>query len=291
MKWLCADSLYCAEQFPFSHLDSYSHYLREAGETVNAEFLSGGSDAVYRQLPHDGIESDPDVLFALDDYARTADWEAGKRIAQVAAICKTMPWDVRNTDGSPAYDLVISSIPWMVEAARAKGCRAEHQRLCFDPRALVCSMGVEKDIDCLFVGTRDGNHVKREAVLGELGDLVTIGPPTFGREYYRLLARAKIIVHVGAEWSRGSRNALRLYEGAGLGAVVISDGAEKEEDDDFGVQVEEPAQFRSSVEQLLRNPQVSPAIDDWASQDQAKVLTQHTYIQRIPQLIAWARSL
>src|SRR6185295_18504397 len=150
MKWLVADSLSCPEQWFGSHLSAYSHYLAEAGEDVATVCLNlavpdvtyGEGDAILR----------PDILFALDGYDRVAYWASGlgmwpqvREPPKVVALCNPMPWDVRRPDGSPAYDMVISSIPWMVEAARAKGCRSEYQQLCFDTRALVCSMGVEKD--------------------------------------------------------------------------------------------------------------------------------------------------
>jgi hypothetical protein len=133
-RWLVADSLMCPEAFPFGHLDSYSHYLREYGESVSTWCMSHGALSQPVWDSDDGA----DVLFALDQYDRATRWPATKRIAQVAAICNPMPWDVRKPDGSPAYDLIVSSLPWMVDEARAKGCRAEYQPLAFDTRARVC---------------------------------------------------------------------------------------------------------------------------------------------------------
>ena len=272
MKWLVADSLSCPEQYDFSHLDSYGHYLLEAGEHVRRYEFTRPNHRLLTDLEFD-------VAFVLDRYDSALSIRATKRIAQVAAICNPMPWEVRKPDGSPAYDLVISSIPWMVDEARKHGCRAEFQKLCFDHRALVCSMGVEKDIDCLFVGTVDGNHRKRAEVLRELGDLVTIAPPTYGRDFYRLVARAKTTVNVHAEWAKGARNALRIYETIGLGGICLTDGLTN------GVPGWELGSPAPSVAEALER------FGDWASEEQGWVLANHTYVQRVPQIISWARSL
>ena len=142
MRWLIADSLSCPEQFFASHLDATTHYLREAGEDARSFCLnisSGPWDV------HEGGRLVPaDVVFALDRYDRCASWRGAlphaKFIAQVAAVTPVRPWEVRKPDGSPAYDLVLSSIPHMVEQARAAGCRAEYMPLAFDTRARVCGM-------------------------------------------------------------------------------------------------------------------------------------------------------
>ncbi len=280
MRWLVADSLYCRQALFCSHVDSYSHYLREYGESVNALALDTAVDS--GDLPMDHIAGIHDVVFSLDRYAALLGPEDAKRIAQVAAICDPMPWDVRKADGSPAYDLVVSSIPAMVEQARAAGCRAEFQALAFDHRALMCGAGVERDIDCLFVGTVDGNHRKRAEVLARLGDKVTVAPPTFGRDYYRLLSRAKVLVHVGAEWSQGSANALRLFEGGGLGCQVVSDGKWDGPGPRWWWSIGGD-EWKSTVEEAAHG--------DVRSADQGVVLSHHGYHNRIHDLVRWARSL
>ncbi len=280
-KWIVADSLYSSKQWFCSHLDSYSHYLQEYGEEVEAFEHGAGNHWTA-----------PDVLFMLDQYGHFAatnnegPWRETKKIAQVAAVCSPMPWEVRKSDGLPAYDLVISSIPNMVEQARAAGCRAEYQALAFDHRALVCE-APKKDIDCLFVGTVDANHRKRQEVLAQLNGIVTVERPTFGRAYYNLVSRAHVLLHVGAEWSVGSANALRLFEGAGLRAVVVSDG-----------------NWDGPGEEWWRRPKAN----DWnatvksavaeatffthrADRHQGQILAEHGYHRRIPQLIEWSRGL
>lgn len=268
MRWLVADSLYCPEAFFCSHLDSYSHYLREAGEDV-WRWAHG------HQQFSDVADYDEDVLFALDRYGDYGGAETRVRIAQVAAICNPMPWEV------PGYDCIISSIPWMVEEARAKGYKAEYMPLAFDTRSRVCGMGVKRDVDCLHVGTVGPNHGRRAEVLSTLGDAVTVAPPTFGRAYFSLLARAKVVLNIHAEWARGAANNMRMFEAVGMGCGVIFNGLWPEEfDPPFGVELRSGA-AEQKLDDALKGGRMGI--------DNALVLQHHTYESRIPRLIEIAK--
>ena len=281
MKWLVADSLYCPEQFFASHLDSYSHYLREAGEEADSYCLNfpiglGISDA-YRLAKYD-------VLFALDQYDRCAKWPLkSKRVAQVAAICNPMPWDVRRPDGSPAYDLVLSSIPSLVEQGRAAGARCEYMPLAFDTRARACGMGAKRDLDCIFIGTVGPDHKRRGELLRELADIVTVLPPVFGREYFRTLARAKVLFCPHAEWARGAANAMKIFEGGGMACQVIADG-EWPPAPSFPIfsRFETAEQARYWIQGHVRHYNGGAG---------AAIREHHTYECRVPDLISLVRSL
>ncbi len=300
-KWLVADSLYCPEAFFASHLDSYSHFLREFGETVA---IGDVSNVATWRGSGDGIRAlgAPDVLFALDKYDVLSDCPASIKVAQVAAVCDPMPWNVREADGSPVYDLILSSLHWMVDEARKHGCRAEWMPLCFDHRALVAGMGVkERDIPCLFVGTTGGNHVRRTQLLEELKDVVTVAPPTFGREMFRLLARARSVLNIHADWAKGEANNMRCFETTGMGAELLSDGENLEEmwpedgesheavwkiDQDWGRYSYGPKSLREYIAGKSRC-----SGPNYGEMGQGITLTEHTYIQRVPELVALVRSL
>jgi len=293
VRWLVADSLACREQFFCSHLDSYSHYLREAGEEVDSICLNlAAPGATY--VKGDSLRGIPGVIFALDGYDRVADWASPmlkpiKRIAQVAAICNPMPWEVRKPDGSPAYDLVISSLNWMVDEARKHGCRAEYMPLAFDTRARVCGMGVERENKAIFIGTVGSNHARRYELLRELADVVQILPPVYGREYFRSLAGATVLVQPHAEWARGEANSMKLYEGAGAGCRVVSDGISG---DGYGGWWKTPnsndaASWREAIKWSLDDDNVDYSMPTAMN----RVLAYETYESRIPRLIELARSL
>jgi hypothetical protein len=144
----------------------------------------------------------------------------------------------------------------------------------------------ERDIPCLFVGTRSPNHVKREQVLRELGDLVTIAPPTFGREMFTLLHRARVVLNVHAGWARGAANNMRMFESAGAGCALVTDGAFPDSVTPFGWGRPDmtAAQFRTEIMAAMDDT-------DAAMEDQATVLQRHTYVQRLPLLLDLVRSI
>ena len=283
MRWAVTDSLYCPESYFASHLDSYTHYLREAGEAVAQVDLNGCVTCVYVSM------GEPEVLFQLDRYEQPW-WDCKVKIAQVAAICSPMPWEVRKPDGSPAYDCVISSIPWMVEAARAAGCRGEYLPLAFDTRARVCGMGVKRDLGAIFIGSVGPNHQRRAQLLAELADVVTVLPPVFGREYFKTLARAKVVFNVHAEWARGAANNMRIFEATGMGAQCLSDGGDL-------ARADLPGQYVSNFDLKDHTPreQVLKLLSDYERyghrETGAATLVRHTYESRIPRLIQIAKDL
>lgn len=314
-EWLVLDSLYRPEQFFCSHLDSYGHYLREAGEGVTRCCLTPfrPNDWLGWMQPHEIGLYPCDVAFFLDGYGRAMEVNAKKRIAQVAAITSPLPWEVRRADGSPVFDLVVSSLRWMVKAAEDAGCRAAWMPLAFDHRALVCGMAIEeRDIPCLVLGTLGPNHGRRAQSVRELGDLVTVAPPTFGRNMFALLARARSVLNVHAEWARGEANNMRMFETTGMGARLITDGPAQyiwgsNDRSDESVDVLDGSGWRLSnvlsERSTSRDPQWMPLRerlemakksdgDDWWGFDAHETtLAEHSYIQRVPELIALARSL
>lgn len=276
MKWTVIDSLYNDEAFWCGHLDSYSHYLREAGEDVATFSLAQGGLYPWRVQHTTASE----VIFALDGYEFCSHLPADLHVAQVAAICSPMPWEVRKPDGSPAYDLVLSSLHWMVDAARAAGCRAEYMPLAFDTRARVAGMGIKRERKAIFVGTRGSNHRKREEWLTALSDIVEVRPPCFGRAYFRELASAAVVLHVHAEWSRGEANAMRILEAEGMAATCVSDGTWEHGEMLPGWYVSSPPEARRAI-MCARDDDRAPGY----------TLAEHTYESRIPRLIEIVRAL
>ena len=269
MRWLIIDRLYNAEAYTWGHLDSYGHYIEAMGHEVDRFDMSGARKFAVLEPPYD-------VVFALEGYDFALTVPAKKRIAQVAC-------DLEVPRG---FDAIVSSIPAMVEKYKARGDNAIYQPLAFDVRARVAGMGVARDLDCIFIGTVGPNHRRRTELLRELSDVVTVMPPVFGREYFKTLARAKVVFNVHAEWSQGAANNMRMFEAAGMGCQLVSDGYFTGEIEHiFGWHFGPMIPARRQIQEALS---VDPM--DWQD-DQSIVLTHHTYESRIPRLIELARSL
>lgn len=141
------------------------------------------------------------------------------------------------------FDLILTSFPHYVNKIRKIGVCSEYFKIGFDPRVLE-KIGVKKRIyDIVFIGSFSPNHIAGTKILEELASeipvhvwgqgleyLLPTSPlrknfhgPIWGREMYKILAQAKIVVnrHIGvAEYYA---NNMRLYESTGMGAMLLTD--------------------------------------------------------------------
>ncbi len=267
MKWLVCDTLYNREAFTCGHLDSYAHYISAMGEDVERHDWAGLGLFRYSGRP-------VDVVFALDRYAEALKIPARVHIAQVAC----------DTEIPPGYDAILSSIPALVEKYKARGENAIFQHLCFDTRARAYGMGVEKDLDCIFLGSMGHAHQKRMEMLHELSDVVTVVKPCFGAEMFRTLARARAVFNVHADWAAGAANNMRMWETVGMGTALVSDG--DSEDSPSGWYFKDVAEARADIEWALREDE-----QPFVNAATRNVLMEDTYIERVPFIVDLARSL
>ncbi|HEU4796164.1 MAG TPA: glycosyltransferase [Pyrinomonadaceae bacterium] len=115
----------------------------------------------------------PDALFVNDYVTYPADF-----IRQLKAECSSirlvLGWcGAPYTDGSvfAAYDVILSSVPELVEGFRGQGHRCEHVNHAFDPRVLARLEQNEPNVDFGFIGTiakKNKFHNSRETLLLEL---------------------------------------------------------------------------------------------------------------------------
>lgn len=115
----------------------------------------------------------PDVLFVNDFFTYPADYIRRLR-AECSSIRLVLGWcGAPYTDGSvfAAYDIVLSSVPELVQNFRAHGHRCEHVNHAFDPRVLERIKHDEPNVDFGFIGTiakRNKFHNSRETLLLKL---------------------------------------------------------------------------------------------------------------------------
>lgn len=204
------------------------------------------------------------------------------------------------------YDLILTSFPHFVERLREQGCASEYFRIGFDTRILTLLGTVQKDIGASFVGGISRHHLKAVPLLDTLAQstnieffgygaeqLPTSSPirqrhhgEVWGMDMYRALARSRITVNRHINVAENNANNMRLYEATGVGTALLTD-----KKDNLGQLFEldkEIIAYSSAAEAVEKiryfqdHPEEADAI---ARAGQARTLKEHTYAQRMVELL------
>jgi hypothetical protein len=160
------------------------------------------------------------------------------------------------------YHCVLNNFPSLLQGWRERGIPAEYFSPAIDP--VMNEYGRrERPIDVLFVGGYSRHHMNRARVLEKVAELSGSGkvmycldtsrltqlaesplgmfpplrkyrrppalsrvaaPPSFGRELYDLIGRAKIVLNGAIDMVGSERGNMRCFEAMGCGALLLSDG-------------------------------------------------------------------
>jgi hypothetical protein len=205
------------------------------------------------------------------------------------------------------YDLILTSFPHFVDRLRALGMASEYFRIGFDERVLSLLGAVKKDIDFSFVGGISRHHGGAIPVIEHLAKTMDMrvfgygadslpssspirqchGGEVWGLDMYRVLARSRITLNRHINVAENYANNMRLYEATGVGAMLLTDLKDNlNELFDIGREVvaysskEEAAEL---VRYYLDHPGEAVQI---AKAGQARTLRQHTYSQRMKELVS-----
>jgi spore maturation protein CgeB len=146
------------------------------------------------------------------------------------------------------YDLVLSSIPSLVDYFREQGTRSELLRLAFEPTVLDYLGDPEGDppVPVSFVGSVSSAHPSRQKWLEHLCRHVEVDiwtdsadalpadsiirsrcrGPAWGIDMYQILRRSLITLNHHIDMAGRFANNLRLYEATGVGALLVTDSKE-----------------------------------------------------------------
>ena len=158
--------------------------------------------------------------------------------------------------------LMVNNFPSILEVFRSRGLRAAYFAPAHDPALDTYAQNEQRDIDVLFVGGYSQYHSKRVAVLEAVAalngkhrvvfalarsrlnriaetPLGLLGPlrqycrperiravaqePVFGRAYYDLLARSKIVLNGAIDMAGNDRGNMRCWEALGARTLLLSD--------------------------------------------------------------------
>jgi spore maturation protein CgeB len=204
------------------------------------------------------------------------------------------------------YDLLISSLPNLVEHFRRLGAPAELHRLAFEPRVLSHLPTSAPEIPVSFVGSISSAHQSRVRLLERLcaGCALEVWGPgvdslpddaclrkrhrgeAWALDMYRTLHRSKITLNHHIDMADGYANNMRLFEATGVGTLLLTDWKVN-----LGEMFEpgrEVVTYRTSeecAELIGYYVEHEAERDAIARAGQRRTLREHSYDQRMQELV------
>lgn len=204
-----------------------------------------------------------------------------------------------------SYDLVVSSIPTLVHRFRQEGADAELLPLAFEPALLDVIPRVERDVEVSFVGSFSSRYADRTEIVEAVaraaplrtwtGDLAvlpkdsairrTVQGVAWGRAMYEVLARSRVTINTHGRIAGDAANNLRLFEGTGMGALLVTDARANLGDlFEAGREVvtyRDPDECAEVICYFLGHPEEADSI---AAAGQRRTLREHTWHDRMGRL-------
>ena len=208
-------------------------------------------------------------------------------------------------DYSP-YDLILTSFPHYVERFRAQGIKSEYFRLAFDPRVLNRLGEAQVRQQVAFVGAYTDRHLNGNRLLEYVAGRVPVtfwgygmtGVPSdslirksyhgeaWGLQMYRILAESAISLNRHIDVADRFANNMRLFETTGVGTFLVTDWKENlHELFEVGKEIvayRTPQECVELITYYLEHDDERRAI---ARAGQARTLREHTYAQRMRELV------
>lgn len=204
------------------------------------------------------------------------------------------------------YDLVVSSLPNLVDYFRSRGVKSELNRLAFEPSVLSRLGAAAPTIPVSFVGSVSPAHKTRHQLLSHLCENLDIEiwghafdrpaatgslakcykGRAWGKDMYRILQSSKITINKHIEISGAYANNLRLFEATGVGCLLVTDWKENLgemfEPDKEVVSYRTNEECLELVKYFLENEEERAKI---AKAGQERTLREHTYYNRVKELV------
>ena len=205
-----------------------------------------------------------------------------------------------------AYDLMLSSLPNLVDHFRRQGLRSEFLRLAFEPRVLQHLGNGSPRHDVVFVGGLGGPHERGTQMLEQLARRHAVRvwgygrerlnadsplravcqPPLWGLEMYRELRAARIVFNRHIDIAANYANNMRLYEATGVGTLLLTDRKDNlAELFEPGGEVIAYGSPEECVELAGHYLAHHDEREDLARAGQARTLREHTWPHRLRELV------
>ena len=247
----------------------------------------------------------PDVLYVQDMTSLSADFLRLMRphVKLIAGqIASPIPKDVELTE----YDLVLSSLPHFVERFRREGLKSEYLKLGFEPKVLE-RLGQDRHHGAVFIGSLSTDHAERIRFLetvsairpldiwGQKSEKIDRNSPLLARhhgeawalEMYQLLHGADVTLNHHIDLAESYANNMRLFEATGVGTLLITDWkVNLHEMFDVGSEVVAYRTAQECAELIAYYMAHEDERKMIARAGQERTLREHTYYQRMQELVA-----
>jgi spore maturation protein CgeB len=204
------------------------------------------------------------------------------------------------------YDLVISSLPNLVDYFRKMGVPAEPHGLAFEPLVLQRLRNGEPKTPITFVGSMTLYHGGRVRLLESLCrclDIKIYGQgvnclsndslirqcyqgEAWGVNMYQLLSNSRITINHHINMAKSYANNCRLFEATGVGTLLVTDWKknlhEMFEPGKEVVSYRTPEECTEKIQYYLEHENEREEI---ARSGQQRTLRDHTYYQRMQELV------
>jgi hypothetical protein len=255
----------------------------------------------------------PDVVYLQDLWLLTPR-ELDRLHRHVALVVGQIASEPPGADRLRRFDLILTSFPHYVERFRALGVASEYLPIAFDDAVptLLRQAGVDPSADAqrphaaAFVGGVNPRvHPAGTALIERLcertglevwgygADELAQGSAirhhhhgeAWGIDMYRVLAASKMVVNRHIEAAEGHANNMRLFEGTGCGALVLTEAAPNlGELFTPGTEIVAYRDEAELVELMGHYAQQEDERRAIARAGQARTLSEHTYTRRISEL-------
>lgn len=204
------------------------------------------------------------------------------------------------------YDLILSSLPNLVDQFRCEGIPSELYRWCFEPAVLDRLGEVNRSIDVSFVGTLFRIHAARHQWLDHVCRRTRVevwahgvnGLPrsspvykhchraAYGLDMYQILRSSRMTLNHHIDVAQSYANNMRLFEATGVGTLLITDWKQNlHEIFEPGKEVvayQSPEECVELIHYYLEHEGEREAI---ARAGQKRTLRDHTYYHRAQELV------
>jgi len=260
---------------------------------------------IHKNIYYEAVRYKPDIIIVHDinlipkNFARAL---KGLNIKLVGEIASPLP----PLTFFENFDLVVSSLPSIVNQLDNLSINSKFLPLGFDPRLLQYLTNPNKEIDVVFVGSFSKYHSKNIPLLKSISKVVnnfkiygvdrhnSIGRSglneyyageAWGIDMFSALKKSRIIINRHIDMAGDYAANMRMFESTGVGSLLLTDKKSNlSQYFDITNEVIVYEDFDDAAEKiktLLNNPGLLERV---ASAGQGRTLRDHTYSKRIENL-------